>query len=117
MKRKGQPITVELKKYTNADLEPRSFKDHNDLIVRIPSPKQPEVRPPTIKPPGPGKEPFIQPPGGFKQRPPRPDPVPPGNPVDDNKKPSIPPVQAPRPSTPDYTEPSGKEQTFEDVNR
>ena len=43
MKRKGQPITVELKKYTKADLEPRSFKDHNDLIVRVPSPKQPEV--------------------------------------------------------------------------
>ena len=36
MKSKGQPITVELKKYTKADLEPRDFKKHNDLIIPVP---------------------------------------------------------------------------------
>ena len=50
MKSKGQPITVETKKYTKADLEPRSFKDHNDLIIRVPKRYNPnhEVIPPKL---------------------------------------------------------------------
>ena len=36
MKSKGQPITHEIKKYTKADLEPRNFKDYNDIIISVP---------------------------------------------------------------------------------
>ena len=97
MKRKGQPITVELKKYTKADLEPRSFKDHNDLIVRVPSPI--EVATHTIRPLRPTPPPSIPPPGGRIIQPkPRPDPVQTGK-IDNGKIEKIDSVPPPREHT------------------
>ena len=68
MKSKGQPITVEQKKYTKADLEPRSFKDHNDLIVRVPKRYNPNHEVLQQKPPGP-KQPVVRPTGPRQTRP------------------------------------------------
>ena len=68
MKSKGQPITVENKKPTKADLEPRSFKDHNDLIVRVPKHYNPNLEVPPQKPPG-LKPPVVRPTGPRQTRP------------------------------------------------
>ena len=68
MKSKGMQIPHEMKKHSLADLQVRSFKDNNDIIIAVP-PRQSEIDMYQ------GRNQGKQNPGKINSRPPRPRPT------------------------------------------